>query len=712
MTYFRSTRGTEFSSQLPLRSGRMRGLEDAPESARALDILRAVWCRKWHILACAFFIGLAFFSYAARLPALYSTETTLLLDPRSRQIVARQDQVVADLELTNATLESEVAQLQSPELMRAVIRDLGAERFQALDPQNHRPGSLTRGLNWLKTTLSRDQWPSVRVLVSVEERYLNRVATSILSGLQVQRVGNSHVIRLRLTTSDPNLSAQVANALAETHIARQLETRKQVTRSATRWLSDQVAARQTELAAAELKIGAFQQQQLSLDGASRDVLEQRLGELNRQLALSRAEKTTAQARAAQIDRDLAAKGAVAVAAALLSDVLTQLRARKDALQSEDTALANDYGPAHATRLRLAEELGHVEALIAQEVQNILQMHRNEIAVLEVREGKLAADVLQLEGQLATVSQTSVHLRQLQTEAQIARESYEGLVARLGEARAQIDIQHAEARVIAPAQIPMGPSAPRPKLLGFFGACIGFSLGLLAVLGFEAMGRGFSSASEVERLTGLPVLAVLPLGMTSTQRQNRRFGLWRILSQSVKIQQMFQRQIGQLKSILALRSPGQPKVHLLLSATDDGSGQSVTLALARHYFNTGDRTLFVSIGSPSPESRQTGIQSAQQQGFKWIKLPSPEKSEMDLINCLNDELPGNDTVVMYAPATQILPACLRALPDGTQTLLLVRWRKTPRTRVGHVLALLENLGLSPLGVVLTEVDVRFASEDLL
>ena len=202
-----------------------------------------------------------------------------MLDPRGRQIVARQDQVVADLELTNATLESEVARLQSPELMRAVILDLGSENFRALDPQNQRPGALTQGLNWLKDVLSDERPPDVRALVSLEERYLNRVATTLLSGLQVQRVGNSHVIGLRLTTSDPRLSTQVVNALAQTHIARQLETRRQVTRSATRWLSDQVAARQAELAAAELKIGTFKQEQLSLDGASREILEQQLGNL-------------------------------------------------------------------------------------------------------------------------------------------------------------------------------------------------------------------------------------------------------------------------------------------------------------------------------------------------------------------------------------------------------------------------------------------------
>ena len=104
--------------------------------------------------------------------------------------------------------------------------------------------------------------------------------------------------------------------------------------------------------------------------------------------MSRAEKATAQARAAQIDRDLAGKGAVAVAATLVSDFLTQLRARMEALHSEDAALASDYGPAHATRLRLAEDVERLEMLIVQEVQSILQMHRNEIAVLDAQEAKL------------------------------------------------------------------------------------------------------------------------------------------------------------------------------------------------------------------------------------------------------------------------------------------------------------------------------------
>ena len=69
--------------------------------------------------------------------------------------------------------------------------------------------------------------------------------------------------------------------------------------------------------------------------------------------------------------------------------------------------------------------------------------------------------------MATVSQTSVRLRQLQSEAQIARESYEDLVARLGETQAQIDIQHPEARVIAPAQVPTGQARLGQNCLVFW-----------------------------------------------------------------------------------------------------------------------------------------------------------------------------------------------------------------------------------------------------
>ena len=150
--------------------------------------------------------------------------------------------------------------------------------------------------------------------------------------------------------------------------------------------------------------------------------------------------------------------------------------------------------------------------------------------------------------------------------------------------------------------------------------------------------------------------------------------------------------------------------LLLSADNGRTGRRAALSLAHHHCEAGDSTLFVTIGASSPEAQTKATQSPHEPLLKKIDLPMPEISDMGLTNRLKPELPTSEAVILYA--AQMAPACLRALPDGTQTLLVVRWRKTSRARVGQVLALLENLGVSPVGVVLTEVDIRIAPEDLL
>ncbi len=690
-------RGGAFRPRARVAHHRFRpGFAD-PDSARAQDVLRSVWCRKWHIVACGFFIGLAFFSYAARIPEVFAAETTILLDPRNRQIVAQQDQIIANLELTQATLESEVARLQSPEVIRSAIADIGDEAFRVLDPQNTRPGPVTRGLDWLKRLIAGAGGPPSQVVVPDQQRYLNRITDVLRQGLQVRRVGISHVIRLRVVTRDPTLSAHVANTLADQYIAQQIQTRKQTTQAATQWLSDQVLTRQKALAAADLAIGVFQQEQLATDGASRAMLEQRLAELNRQLALSRADKTTGQARASRIQLQLESKGAAEVARTLDTDFLTQLRIQREALWSEIKALSDDFGPGHTTRTQLEMQLRDVEGLIAAEVHNILERHLDEIAILTVREESLQVHVRQLEAQLAEVSQTSLRLRQLKSEAQIMRESYEDLLARLGAARAQIDIQYAEARVIAPAQVPTGPSAPRPKLLGLFGTSLGLSLGLMTVLAVEALRRGFSAPEEVERFCHLPVLAALPADSYRIMRALRR-----ILKQPA--QPVFSRKLAQLKSILDLRAASGSKTHLLISAAANATDRRVAQALAGRYAKAGNKVLFAELAAQSAMPK-----GAADHGFDEIIIPVMVQSEAECIAALQEACARYDAVVFYAPNVQLAWTCWQALPVQAQALLMVQWRKTSKTSVSQALAILQNLDVSLAGLVMTETDLRMAPD---
>ena len=87
--------------------------------------------------------------------------------------------------------------------------------------------------------------------------------------------------------------------------------------------------------------------------------------------------------------------------------------------------------------------------------------------------------------------------------------YETLYSRQQELLVDISLKRGDAELIAEAKRPTAPFGPHPKKDGALGMAIGLLLGVGISVVRERFGDRVRSAQEVERLTGLPMLAELP-----------------------------------------------------------------------------------------------------------------------------------------------------------------------------------------------------------
>src|SRR5262249_40404284 len=135
---------------------------------------------------------------------------------------------------------------------------------------------------------------------------------------------------------------------------------------------------------------------------------------------------------------------------------------------------------------------------------------NALVVATAKEKQLRQELEWLKSQVAQANTSEVDLRALERETEANRTLQSKLVARLNDAKAQIDAQSPAAWIISKATVPRSPSCP-PKL-----AMIGTAFLVSTAAGTiisVLLGRNdgsIRSMAQIRSLTTARVLGALPM----------------------------------------------------------------------------------------------------------------------------------------------------------------------------------------------------------
>ena len=431
----------------------------------------------------------------AMLPVRYTGVATLMLDPRAAQVVPA-DAVIPALSGDQATIDGEVEVLRSRALAAEVA---AATAFQA--PAQAERGRIAAMLDRL---LGQETAPPPPADPAI------RAADALMAGLDVRREGLTRVIMVAFTHSDPVVAAGVANAVAETYVARQVAVKAAATRAANEVLGERLEALRADVEAAEREIARFRAEN-GLSGAAGDTItEQQISELNARLVLARAETAERAAKYRQVARLLETGGAAdTVADVLASPVIGQLRQQEAAVAREEAELATRYGERHPRLLKVRAERAGLAQRIRDEAGRIVANLRNELTVAQSREASLARSLEALSAREGQNDAAAIGLRERERAAGAARQMYEAVLARFLETREAAGTERADARILSPAAVPARPARlPVPLVLGF-GGLLGLLAGIGAGAGADRLVAGFRTAAEVEAALGLPCLGGVP-----------------------------------------------------------------------------------------------------------------------------------------------------------------------------------------------------------
>jgi uncharacterized protein involved in exopolysaccharide biosynthesis len=453
----------------------------------AAGLMQAVWVRLPRILLVTALLLAATFAILMFVPKTYESSASLLVEPRDSSYMRSATEPASSSSgsavNTEALISSQIELIKSRDLLLEVV-----------DSQNLRsvPEFSGAGFNPINTVLSllgRKPEPK-----SIDERVLANLADR----MTVIRERDSAVISVFVRSADPQLAADIANAIATAHVKRRAAQSVTDTADAKVWLQGEIDKLRTKVSAAETAVANYKVEHgLFVGSNATPVTDQQMSTVAQQIADAQQKKNDAQSRA-ELIRGLVNAGRPldGVADVRNSVVISSLLQTKANLQAELAQRSTTLLDNHPTIKALKAQVAEIEDQIRTESRKVADSLDAEAKVQAELEQKLRDDLTRAQLASGDATKGGVTLDSLEREAKAQRDLLETYLARYNDAEARSAANAAlpDVRIVAEAAASVVPSSPKTALL--LGA-VGF-VALVLQVGAILFGELMSGRALVER----------------------------------------------------------------------------------------------------------------------------------------------------------------------------------------------------------------------
>lgn len=430
---------------------------------------------------------------------------------------------------------------------------------------------------------------------------------AFLGSLSVKRIPSSRLMEVSYESTDPVLAARILNAHLDNFKAQNIQSRYEATLEATRFLTSQLnELKLTVKQSEDARINYERQNQIwSVDDKS-NITTQRLADLDKQLTDAQGETLKKQAL-----YEYAKAGDIDAVPEIRADPLLQdLQKKRADLSVQFTEAVNQYGPNFPKVQRLQAQIKEVDDQIARESRGIVLQLESDYREAKQREELIRQALEVQKAETNNMAEKMVQYNILKRESEADKSLYEGLLTKLKEAGISEGLKSSNLRVVDPAMIPSYPARPAKAR----NIALAFLVGLVGGIGLallrEYLDNTVKTPDDIETLTRLPSLAVVP-AFGEGVGHKRRMGIFagastnghekriELVAQHLPKSQMSEA-FRALRTALLLSQPDHPPQVILVTSALPREGKTTAAAnLAVTLAQLGDKTVLVDADLRKP-----------------------------------------------------------------------------------------------------------------
>ncbi len=343
--------------------------------------------------------------------------------------------------------------------------------------------------------------------------YRAALANRLLGGLSVDPIAGTELLNITYVGTDGRRTASIANAFAQAFIRWGIDSRYETLNQVNIVLGQQIEGLRDEIEQLEIRIQDFgrESEVVSADPAS-GAATLELMRLNEQYSTAVTDALGRQQRYRELvateDSAVAERQPKAALRTLEADLLKyegEYQTRLQTLKPDHPGMVELTARLERTRERYEEELAEHARNIRATAYDDWQSSRRLIESLDRQRNRVQSESLALNVDVLPLAnmQMELNAKRVRLSEIIERQSQADLSS-----NQQLETR-SNVHIIDEALVPQRPFRPSLRQNIGLGAGLGLMLGVGVVLLFNFLDRTIKSAEELQRLVGLPVLAVIP-----------------------------------------------------------------------------------------------------------------------------------------------------------------------------------------------------------
>ncbi len=696
--------------------------QDFEPEAPAVPLSHYLWILRrhaWKIIVFVVTCIAATFIVSSRLTPVYESSSVIDVDRQAPSAIIGQDSTRSGAPNdADQFLATQVKLIQSDAVLRPVAQKYNLlQAEQQLAEKN--PGLAQRAAN----------------------------APVLLKRLKVTRPPNTYLLFIAYRSTDPQLAADVANAVAQSYLEHTYNIRIRSSVNLSHFMEQQLEELRAKMEKSGQALAQFERELNLINPEEKtNILSARLLQLNQDYTAAQSDRVKKEAAYNSMKTgslEAAQVSGQGEALVLLTQKLNEARQRFAEVKTT-------YGTNHPEFRKAASQLTELLKQFEDTRKNIADRIEVDYKQSVNREQMLQSAVTETKAEYDRLNSRSFEYQQLKREAEADKKLYEELVTKIKEAGINAGFQNNNIRIADTARPALSPVFPNLRLNLVLAFLFSGILAIGAAVLSDTLDTTVRDPEQTSRYLGTDVIGILPsvknaaqlnalaapkTGVTALSKIEpevngngngkgyHRKGYYRTISG-------FEEAIRTLRNTILLGDFDSRICSILVTSAGPGEGKTTACAhLAIAHAEQGKKTLLVDADLRRPSVhrkfgfnpaigltnvlmgevgwRETLIEVEGRPNLHIIPAGPPSHRASDLVGprmaeLLDEFAKEYDLVLLDAPPLLGFaePLQMATVVDGV--LVISRAGETKRKAVSSVLSALNRLRANVVGVVLNQV----------
>ncbi len=523
--------------------------------------------RKWVILFFSLLVTSLAVYVSTKLTPIYKSSTTVLIENKKSNVLSIED--VVGLDTSKDYLLTEFEILQSISLAEGVVRRLDLDIHPLFDPRQQ--SKQFNPIKYVKDIVGLSDTSTA----PTEQEYFDKALSEFRKGLSFSAIRQTQLVKIQYESPDPELSARIADTVADVYIESQLQAKLDVRKKATNWLNGQLGELKEKLKQSEEALQSYREEAglvdiegvKTLDSKELTVLTNRYVEAK----ANRYEAETAFRQVKSLGRNPSLQQLMGIPGVLQQPLVQNLNQSLARAKQKVAELNKLFGPKHPDMVAAISEADSAENALREQINRVIDSIEARYRLALENENSLRAQISQSKKRFQGINRKEFKLNELEREVETNRQIYDLFFTRAKETGQTGDLQVAHARIVDPARISRKSIKPNKKLIVGLSFILSFCFASGLVLLRDSFDNSFHTIADVEEKVGINVLGKVPL-VSSNRKKDAYYE-----HVQAKKDTFFSEAMRTLRTSFVMSSLDNPFKVCLVTSSVPGEGKS-TIAL--------------------------------------------------------------------------------------------------------------------------------------